>query len=322
MLGSADFLSFACPFSRKYERSCKALNIGFIGFTTPSLTVALCFFLVCRSSINLVKKESGEVTWLQAEHHCTTRQYVRSQCIWDIYVLFSMIYCDILIYYTIHTERNIASRGTTMQSYQHELDSVHIDFGGPMSRNSWFLGLKCLPYLWNSHDQREQHSCAEPLETKTIRCLSQKENTEWTEIQSYSYSDLKSSRENSVRTLGDTCLELLSLRPHCLGILNAMGWGEHIVQLWPVWQRSRRSDHWGRGLLFSMLVCLQAMWLACYEFPERCLCYLLLAVAWGPQSVKADFMRSKKASFLWQREASLQGEAETAQLKSGPQVPS
>lgn len=131
-----------------------------------------------------------------------------------------------------------------------------------------------------------------------------------------------------VRNLGlymclcDMCLELLSLRPHCLGILNAMGWGEHIVQLWPVWQRSRRSDHWGAGLLFSMLVCLQAMWLACYEFPERCLCYLLLAVAWGPQSVKADFMRSKKASFLWQREASLQGEAETAQLKSGPQVPS
>ena len=77
-----------------------------------------------------------------------------------------------------------------------------------------------------------------------------------------------------------------------------------------------------RGLLFSMLVCLQAMWLACYEFPERCLCYLLLAVAWGPQSVKADFTRSKKAWFLWQREASPQGEAETAQLKSGPQVPS
>ena len=138
------FWALPALFPRKYERSWKALNIGFIGFTTPSLTVALCFFLVCRSSINLVKKESGEVTWLQAEHHCTTRQHVRSLCIWDIYVLFFydiLWYIDVL-YIQRGSERNIASRATIMQSYQHELDSVHIDFGGPMSHNSWFLRLK------------------------------------------------------------------------------------------------------------------------------------------------------------------------------------
>ena len=102
--GRRIFWALPALFPRKYERSCKALNIGFIGFTTPSLTVALCFFLVCRSSINLVKKESGEVTWLQAEHHCTTWQHVRSLCIWDIYVLFFLWY-TVIYWCTIHTER-------------------------------------------------------------------------------------------------------------------------------------------------------------------------------------------------------------------------
>lgn len=127
-----------------------------------------------------------------------------------------------------------------------------------MSHNSWFLRLKVSSLSLKQPRLTGTAQLCRAARDKDYS-LSQPERKYWMDRNSVIFifrPEVFKGKHGSVRNLGlymclcDMCLELLSLRPHCLGILNAMGWGEHIVQLWPVWQRSRRSDHWGAGPSF------------------------------------------------------------------------
>ena len=172
--------------------------------------------------------------------------------IWDIYI-------DIL---DIYGERNMASRGQQLcnRSNMNQTQFTSI-LEAPYSTILDFLDWKCLPYQPRSTGTTQLCRAARDKGYSLSQCGSVRPKEPPTKKtlngqKMKSYSDLKSSRENvGLSEIWDFICVMWhvswTLKPHCLGILNAMGWGEHIVQLWPMWQRSRRSDHWGWGLLFS-----------------------------------------------------------------------